>query len=491
MKLINKTLISSFILCGGSIGTNAALTSNNSKKIDKAPNIVILFVDDLGWTDLGYQNPQLHTPHINQLKSEGLYLSRAYVSTATSSPSRASLLTGKEAVRTGFVRHIPDNPDRKEYHYLASDPAQMPSRNWLKLNETTYAERLHELGYKSLFLGKWHLGHEGYFPINQGFDEMYGTCEHGHPNSYYAPFFNTHNPLPNAKPGVDYITDMLTDKAVDYIDTYKGNKPFLLNMSYYTVHGPHVGRKDFLKQYQQEGIKVRAKNQPNITDPVYRKRLDNMDSSYPDFAAMVSALDESVGRIREALIKKGFDKNTMIIFTSDQGGTFTNAPLNGGKMGGFTDYEGGSRVPMIIYYPGMQAMGTEDQTPVETLDLYPTMVELASRKPCKEKQLNGESLLPLLEGETLAPRDLFLYRSYENQNDAIISGDWRLIKYRDGNCELFNIRQDEGQEHNLIARYPERAASLKTRLLEWEREAIPGELLLDEHAKGFTTGKKK
>lgn len=422
------------------------------------PNFVILFVDDLGWADLGYQNPKFDTPNINQLKNDGIYYSHAYVSTATSSPSRASLLTGKEALRCGFVRHIYDAEDpsapRDEFQTFERDPGNMKSRAWLPLEEITYAERLKEMGYYNMFIGKWHLGHEPYYPTEQGFDAMYGTCEHGHPWNYYAPFFKTENPFPDARKGEDYLTNMLTDGAVDFVESYDNEQPFLLNLWYYGVHGPQYGRRDLVAKYKARGM-----NTKDATN-----------------AAMVEAIDESVGRIREALEKMDMADNTVIIFSSDQGGAFSNAPLNGGKMGGNTLGEGGSRVPMIIYNPMATSNGESYDKAVQTLDIYPTMVELASGKKCKDKQIQGVSLAPTFGGKELKDRDLFLHRSYEDQNSAIVRGDYKLIKYRSGKLELFDLKNDLSETTNLVNLHPELRDQMLKSLNDWQDEATPQEL---------------
>ena len=428
------------------------------------PNIVVLFVDDLGWADLGYNNSKFHTPNIDKLKSEGTYFERAYVPTATSSPSRAGLITGRESLRCGFVRHIYHTEDhlpaaqRSEFQTLASDPGRMKSRAWLPLEEITYAERLKDFGYYNYFVGKWHLGNELYFPEKQGFDELFGVTEHGAPRNYYnKPFFKTQNPFPNATDD-EYLTELITEGAVNFISNHDSDQPYLLNLWYYTVHAPHYGRKDYVAEYMAAG-------------------MTKADANY---AAMVRSLDNSVGEIMQALEQNGDADNTMIIFISDQGGAFQNGHLRGGKKGGDTLAEGGTRVPMIVYYPGMKGMGTTYSKPVSTIDVFPTMVELASGKPCTDKQLNGMSLMPILQGGEQPDRNIFLHRSYEDQNSALIQGDWKLIKYRSRKLELYNIANDESEQNNLAAQDTERCAAMLQILLNWQDEATPAYLLPED-----------
>ena len=421
----------------------------------KKPNIVILFVDDYGWADLGYRNQEFYTPNIDKLCEEGMDFSRAYVCTPTCSPSRAAILTGKESIRMEMPRHITQEDkfgrNSQKYNYWEGDPVNRNSINWLPLEETTYAERLKEYGYYNMFIGKWHLGHEPYHPIHQGFDEQYGASNFGHPKSYYYPFFNEPNPLKEEAKNGDYLTDILTNKAVEFIRTYDKDKPFTLSFWYYNVHGPHIGRKDLIQRYRDQGWEER----------------------YAQYGAMVSAMDESVGRVRKALEEKGIADNTVILFTSDQGGYFTNFPLRGGKVGGHTLGEGGARVPFIIYYPGVIKAGKKCDTPIQTIDIYPTLVEIASGKKCKDSQIQGKSLMPLLRDEEFPERDLFFFRSYEDQYAAIISGDWKLIKYHNAPSKLYNIKEDEGEVSNLIFNRISIAEDLGKRLKAWEDEAVP------------------
>lgn len=421
----------------------------------KKPNIVLLFIDDYGWSDIGYRNSVFNTPNLNKLKEDGLDFSRAYVPTPTCSPSRLSILTGIEAIRLGMPRHIaidPKDPDA-EYNLWPTDPVQRPSRNYLPLKEITYAERLKEYGYYNHFIGKWHLGHKGRYPVDQGFDTEFGTTDHGHPKSYYYPFFKEGDPngfMKNYKKG-DYLTDVLTDGAVDFIKEYDKENPFMLSFWYYSVHGPSIGRKDLLKKHQDAGL----------------------EGKYAHHAAMVEAIDESVGRIRKALKEKGIEDNTVILAISDQGGAYTNAPLSGGKKGGNTLGEGGARVPFIAYYPGVTNANTVCETPIQTIDVYPTLVEIASGEKCKDTQINGVSLMPLLKGDTINKRNLYFFRSYEDQYAAIISGDWKLIKYHSGKFQLFNVAKDISEKVNLIGKGLTIEEKLKLDLSAWEKEAVP------------------
>lgn len=422
------------------------------------PNIVLLFVDDQGWADVGYRNKLLHTPNIDQLRKDGLDFTRAYIATPTCSPSRASLLTGKEPVRIQLVRHIPKGKKGKlrggpgdEFNILDRDPAQMPSRNFLPLEEVTYAERLRDFGYHNMFIGKWHLGNDEYHPIHQGFDEEYGTANAGHPGNYYAPYFHDEQDVLANFSENEYLTDVLTNKAEDFIDRYSRSQPFMLTLWYYTVHGPHVGRTDWVEKYHKEGI----------------------PGKYAEYAAMVSVMDESVGRVRKALEEKGISENTIIIYMSDQGGDFSNAPLTGGKNGGNALGEGGARVPFIIYYPGVTSPNSTCHTPVQSVDVFPTLVAIASGGKSTEKGINGVSLLPLLKGGKLAERNLYFFRSYEDQYAAVISENWKYIKYHSGQNKLFNLLIDIGEQKNLISEFPEKASELAKDLGQWEADAMP------------------
>jgi arylsulfatase A-like enzyme len=355
-----------------------------------------------------------------------------------------------------MVRHILDEDENKQgsvigdFNQWNNDPVHMASRQNLPLQEITYAERLKQNGYYNAFIGKWHLGGEAYYPIHQGFDEEIGVTPFGHPKSYYQPFFKSDNPFASA--GEDeYLTDVVTAKTLDFIKNYDKSKPFELSLYYYNVHSPQIGRKDLFAKYKAAG-------------------LSDIQATY---ASKVSAVDESVGKIRQALQQKGIADNTVILFLSDQGGFFSNAPLSGAKTGGNTLGEGGARVPLVAYYPGVTKAGSVCNTPVQSLDVYPTLIEIASGKLCTDKQINGTSLMPLFKCRDIKPRNLFFFRSYEDQYAAVINGDWKLIKYHSGLYHLFNIKNDLSEQKDLYSATNTKAIELKNALAKWEKEVLP------------------
>ena len=424
----------------------------------QAPNIVLLFVDDLGWYDLGYRNTKFETPNIDRLASESLDLQRAYIASPTCSPSRATLLTGKHPARLRIVRHIPTGTrngkhgfdafgrTNNEFHLLESDPAQFPSRNWLPLEQTTYAEALRELGYYNQFVGKWHLGHEPYHPIHQGFDSQVGTTNFGHPKSYNFPFFVNTDELNDVKQG--HLTDVLTDRTVEFIQGYDRKQPFMLSLWYYGVHKPAVGREDLVDYFRAKGY-------------------DESDAIY---AAQVKAVDESVGRIRKALVHKGIQDDTVIVFLSDQGSYYSNAPLRGNKRVD-TLCEGGARVPLLVHYPGVTTPGSKSLTPVQSTDLFPTLVELAGGDASHFGDLDGVSLMPLIRGDANLPRHdpLIGYRAYQDLYASVREGDWNLLAYRSGKVELYDVQEDIAEENNVAQQNPKVVAILTEKLIAWEQ----------------------
>ena len=426
-----------------------------ASSITEKPNILLIFVDDLGWTDLGYRSGRWDTPNIDRLSEESLEFTRAYAASPTCSPSRAALISGQHPARLGFVRHIPsgkkfgfDKFDRTEepFHILPSDPAQAPSRNWLPLEVKSLAEYMKPLGYYTVFGGKWHLGSEKYFPVHQGFDEQFGVSNAGHPGSYFPPYWEEwRNPYPDAVKGKN-LTERLTDDAVSFIQQYDKEQPFLLLMSYYTVHTPHEGPEHIAQKYQEQGLSTR----------------------YAHFGAMIETLDQSVGRILLELDDRDLADNTVVVFFSDQGGYFTNEPLRGGKMGGEALYEGGARVPLLFRWPGhIQAGGSSDFLTIST-DILPTFVDIAGGDVMSLRSLDGQSLVPVMNSNGADREEIILYRNYEDLYAAVITDDWKLIASVAGNHQLFHLSDDPGEKTNLTDQYPEKREHLLRVLQRWK-----------------------
>ena len=410
----------------------------------KQPNIVLFFVDDMGWSDLGYRSPQVfESPNIDRLAAEAMDFEQCYIATPTCSPSRATLLTGKHPARLEFFRHITGGPDQK-YNYWETDPAKVPSRNSLPLEHVTYAEALRELGYYNLFVGKWHLGHEAYHPIMQGFDQQIGTTNAGQPSSYYPDYFRNSDVF--QEEDSEYLTDKLTDEAVSFIESYDEPRPFMLSFWYYSVHTPHIGRKDYVQHFKDRGF----------------------EGKYAEYLAMVKSVDDSVGRVRQALDDQGIAGNTILIFLSDQGSYYDNPPFRGGKMVD-TLFEGGARVPLLVYWPGVTLTGKNNSV-VQSTDLFPTLVEIAGGEPSSYADLDGVSLLDVIRDNTILDRGepIFGYRAYEDLYASVREGDWKLMGYRSGKIELYNLSEDIKESRDLSRLHPERAARLKSKLMEWE-----------------------
>jgi len=427
------------------------------------PNVILFFVDDLGWNSLGYRSPDLfETPNIDRLASDSVDFQQAYVASPTCSPSRATLLTGKHPARLKMVRHtmaregkgaevIFDSQGRASHHLLKTDPAQFPSKNWVDLEEVTYAEALKKLGYYNLFVGKWHLGPQEFHPIHQGFDKQIGTTDRGSPSNYYPDYFKDSNVLEVEKEEPQtYLTDRLTDEVVKFIETHDRKQPFMVSFWYYNVHTPNIGRKDLLKRFEGK---------------------PGLEGKRAKYAAQVMAIDESVGRVRAALKSSGLEDDTVIIFTSDQGSLFEWEPYRGGKRVD-TLCEGGARVPLLVSWPGVSKPKTTNDNIVQTTDLFPTLVELAGGVPADFKNLDGISLLSTItNGDVLSRgKPVFGYRAYQDLYASVREGDWKLLGYRSGKVGLYNVVKDRSEKHDVAETNPKKVDDLLSKLKSWEQE---------------------
>lgn len=452
---MNNQLIYASLFCLGL--TSCASEINEVKTPVKKPNIVLFFVDDLGWGDLGMRNAKFESPNVDKLAAQGLNFENTYVASPTCSPSRATLVTGQHPARLKMVRHIPTGPKwgfdkynrpSKPVNYWKGDPANFPVPNWLDTSYTTYAEALKEQGYYNHFVGKWHLGHEGYHPIDNGFDTQFGTTNFGHPKGYNAPFFKNTDTFKDAKKP-DYLTDKLTEHTVDWIENYDKDEPFMLSMWFYNVHRPSDGKPEYVEHFEKQGL----------------------TGDHAQYAAQIKSMDDAVGKVRQALKEKGLADNTIILFTSDQGGYFENPPYRGKKQGE-TLYEGGARVPFFVYWPGVTKPGTINDSVVQTTDIFPTLAEISGGTPSDYENLDGVSLVSTIKENNLLNRNepIYGYRAYQDLYVSVREKEWKLLGYRSGDIRLYNLAIDPTEKNDVVEQNPDIVKKLIKKLLKWERK---------------------
>lgn len=444
----------------------------------KKPNIVMILIDDMGWRDLQcFGSTFYETPNIDALAAEGTVFTQAYASCPVCSPSRASLMTGKYPARVGLTHYIGGHDWGKLM--------EVPYVDHLPLEEYTLPKALRDAGYHTWSVGKWHLGEKEYYPEHQGFEVNVGGCSWGHPHDgYFAPW-GIEN-LPSDVPEGTFLTDYLTDRAVELIQN-KDDAPFFLYWSHYAVHTPIQAKPEDLARFEEKSRRMKLDQvNPYVEGehfPCWHKRkervLRRLVQSDVPYAALIWNLDQNVGRLVQALKDCGEYENTIIVFTSDNGGLATaegsptcNAPLSEGKGWG---YEGGVRVPLIVAGPGIAAHRWCD-SPTTTPDWYPTFLELAGLPPQPQQHQDGVSIAPLLRGETMEERPLFWhYPHYGNQGGqpmaAVRRGNYKLLKFfEDNHTELYDLSQDIGESFNLTEELPNLANELETLLDAWIQE---------------------
>ena len=438
------------------------------------PNIIFILIDDMGWRDLGcYGSSFYETPNLDKLASDGMLFTDAYAACPVCSPTRASILTGKYPATVGVTNFI--GGDAKGKLIDAPYLYQLP------LEETNIARVLKNGGYQTWHVGKWHLGQEPFYPTHHGFDVNIGGCHYGHPPTYWSPY-NIENLTDG--PAGEYLTDRLTDEAITLIEN-SGEAPFFLNFWHYAVHTPIQAPSALVEKYRAKAEKLGLDEDGGMEEgeyfPMEHKKNQRVRrrrfQSDPTYAAMVENLDANIGRLLEALERTGQAENTLVIFTSDNGGLSTaegsptsNAPLNEGK--GWM-YEGGTREPLIVRWPGQIAAGTRCEVPVTSPDFYPTFAAVAGVPT--EAGIKGETLLPLFTGaaDSLKREAIFWhYPHYGNQGgtpgSSIRAGDWKLIEFfEDGNCELYNLREDMEEERDVAAANPAIVERLLGQLRDW------------------------
>lgn len=435
-------------------------------------NVILILIDDLGATDLGYAGSRFYeTPNIDRLASGGMRFTNGYSACTVCSPSRAAILTGQYPARLHITDWIKGHQRPK---------AKLRVPDWtmyLPLEETTLAERLHAAGYATIHIGKWHLGDPPYYPQHQGFDVNLGGTFMGHPGSYFFPYGTGERrvPLEGGAEG-EYLTDRLADEAVRLIEANR-HRPFFLYFAHYAVHTPLQAKPEWIEHYQRKLDEAVA-------------RGDDFDGQQcPVYAAMIHSMDEAVGRVTDAVERLELADRTIVIFTSDNGGLTLpgckkkpvthNIGLRAGKG---SAYEGGVRVPLIVRWPGVTQPGSVSDTPVISNDLYPTILEMAGVPDAPDHIRDGESVVPILKNPT-APRQSPLFWHYPHYHpggatpySAIRDGDWRLVHFfEDDRVELYNLRDDPEERRDLAAKMPDRTRELQAKLEAW-RAAVGAQL---------------
>lgn len=432
------------------------------------PNIIFINVDDLGWKDLGFMGSRYYeTPNLDHLASEGMVFMHAYAGAANCAPSRACLMSGQNTPRHGI--YTVGNSDRGDRRTRKIIP--VPNREVLPDSVYTLAEMLRDNGYVTGTFGKWHLGDD---PTTQGFEVNAGGSHRGSPGKggYFSPY--NLDFLTDGTEG-EYLTDRLTDEAIAFVRRNQ-EASFFLYLPFYAVHTPIMGKEKLVKKFEQ--------------------KQGSGGHDRPDYAAMIASVDENVGRLLSVIEKLGLKENTLVIFTSDNGGIRSIShqdPLRAGK-GSF--YEGGIRVPLVIRWPEKVSAHSHCDVPVTNLDFYPTLQAVIGAKQ-RSDLLDGDDISPLLYGKALPERALYWHfpiylQAYDPKTDGsrdplfrtrpgsvIRHGKWKLHEYfEEGILELYDLEKDLGERHNLAEENPQKAQQLYRLLKEWRTRvdaAVPKE----------------
>jgi arylsulfatase A-like enzyme len=435
------------------------------------PNFLVFLVDDLGQRDLGcYGSEFYETPHIDRLASQGALFTDAYAACPVCSPTRASLMTGQWPQRSGITDYIGAPAPAQWKRNTPLLPAPYTDR--LPAGTPTLATTLKAAGYATFFAGKWHLGPEGSWPEDHGFDVNIGGIDRGGPyggDKYFSPYGNPR--LTDGPPG-EHLPDRLARETASFIQNHR-DRPFLAYLSFYSVHTPLMAREDLRQKYLEKRQRLGLKPQWGRE----HRRDVRRTQDHAVYAAMVEAMDQAVGQVLAALDEAGLADNTVVIFTSDNGGLSTsegwptsNLPLRAGK--GWI-YEGGIREPLLIRWPGVIQPASTLTFPVSSPDFMPTLLDAAGAPPA---ETDGLSLLPLLKGGDLPERALFWhYPHYGNQGGApsaaIRRGNWKLIEwFEDRRIELFDLASDIGELNDLSRQMPEKADVLRAELHAWLKD---------------------
>ena len=452
------------------LSTSLAVADQKTKPL----NFVFILVDDLGWTDLKCFGSSFYdTPNCDRLAASGMKFTNAYAACPVCSPTRASIMTGRYPTRTGVTDYIGAAAGKAWRRNTRLLPAVYTRQ--LELKELTLAEVLRGQGYATFFAGKWHLGNEGFWPEDQGFDVNQGGIQRGGPyggKKYFSPYGN---PRLKDGPKGEHLPDRLASETVKFIEQNK-DQPFFAYLSFYSVHTPLISREDLKQKYlarkKKRGLEAKWGKEHN--------RKVRLVQEHAVYGGMIEAMDLAVGKVLDGLKRLKLNENTVVFFMSDNGGLSTseghptsNLPLRGGK--GWM-YEGGIREPMMVRWPGVTKPGSVSASPIISTDFFPTILELAGIKYQPPTRIDGVSFTTALRGK---PHDrgaiYWHYPHYGNQGcaptGAVREGDWKLIEwYEDGKLELFNLKKDIGEKSDLAKKYPDKVKTLATQLAKWRKE---------------------
>lgn len=461
-------------------GTFLALFASVCVAADR-PNVVFILVDDLGYMDIGANNPETfyETPHVDRLSASGMRFTNGYAANPVCSPTRYSIMTGKYPSRVDATNFF---SGRRGGRFR---PAPLNDR--MPLEETTIAELMKSAGYKTFFAGKWHLGpDEAFWPTKQGFDINKGGHKVGGPfkaGKYFTPYANPR--LEDGPPG-EHLTARLAEETVQFIRDHQ-DEPFLAYLAFYTVHTPLMAPQPLVKKYEAKAERLGLVGKEAFADEeqvlpdAKRERQVRTLQAHATYAAMVESMDSAVGRVLTTLDELGLSDNTIVCLTSDNGGLSTsegsptsNLPLRGGK--GWL-YEGGIREPFLIRAPGVARPGSECDQPVMSIDFYPTIAELTGITIPDDQLVDGVSLVSLLRGQAPADRDALYwhYPHYSNQGGfpggAVRSGRWKLVeRFEDGRCHLYDLDGDIGERTDVASEHPDRVRKMTADLHRWYQQ---------------------
>lgn len=470
---MKNKLLCSFFICYSMIH----LGCQNELAFER-PNVLFILVDDLGYADLGYTgSTSYETPNIDALAANGMIFTNAYAASPVCSPTRAAILTGKYPARINLTDYIPGN--RHWGPHADQQLASQPFKLQLDLEEYTIAEAFKDNGYNTMFAGKWHLGEKDeFYPTHQGFTINIGGNHTGHPSGgYFSPYQN-----PELEDGIkgEYLTDRLTNEVIKFIEN-ANDEPFFAYLSFYSVHLPLEAKKDKVNKYDEKFARQFNEEEQFLKEgkTFFKNRQNNAT-----YAGMVESMDENVGRVLQVLKNKGLSENTIVVFTSDNGGMASsntthniptsNMPLRAGK--GHL-YEGGIHEPLIMKWLAEIKPGSVSKHVVTSTDLYPTLLDLAGIGQLPNQHLDGVSLKPILQSKPQKDRPIFWHNPHYSgglggtPSGAIRLGEYKLIEfYEDMHLELYNVVKDVGEKNNLVLEQPIKAKELKKKLFQWREE---------------------